>query len=139
MATKLQSDINSLQCTGYKFEIQSALVNSNPIIYDYNIHVLQLHNSCEQRDALYNGDNSALIDATEQEAETKELFSEFHDEYISLLDKIKPDTKKKLQAREILQPDIYEHINAKKPTSSKVYVYMCYHECLVDLSSQLQL
>ena len=99
MATKLQSDINSLQCTGYKFEIQSALVDSNPIIYDYNIHVLQLHNSCEQRDALYNGDNSALIDATEQEAETKELFSEFHDEYISLLDWIRSNLTQKKNFR----------------------------------------
>ena len=85
-----------MKCTGYKFEIQSALVSSNPIIYDYNIHVLWLHYGWEQQDTLYNDGNSALglIDATEQEAETREFFSEFDEEYISPLDKIKHDTQK---------------------------------------------
>lgn len=43
-----------------------------------------------------NDDNSALalIDATEQEAETKQFFTEFDDEYISLLDKITRESKK---------------------------------------------
>ena len=76
--------INFLQCTGYKFiddlisEIQGALIDSNPIIYDYSIHVLQLYYGGEEQGTLYNDDNSALalIDATEQEAETKEFFCE---------------------------------------------------------------
>ena len=55
-----------------------------------------MHYRCEQCDTLSNDDNSvlALIDATEQEAETKQFFSEFDDEYISLLDKIKRESKK---------------------------------------------
>ena len=138
--------ISFLWCMGYKFinelisEIQGALVDSNPIISNYNIYILRLHYYCEQRDTLYNNDNSAiaLIDATEQETDKKDFFCEFDDEYISVSDKIKCDTKK-LQAREILQTNMYEHINAKNPTSSKRYVYMCYNGCLVDLSSQLKL
>ena len=56
-----------------------------------------------------------------------------------LLDRVKSDTKKKLQSEELNQESMYKHINENKPSSGDVYSNMCSSGCLIRFPESMKL